>query len=166
MIRKLDIFMYKISTLIFNVSIKREEEGYPGCSVSWPSTFGSDHDLMVHEFEPYIGLAEVSPEPASDPLSIPLCPSPIHVGTWALSLSKINKHKKKKKRNIFITVLKQAMVVQGLSKPLSCFLVMINWKFVVWFFLTRYKWEDLIYIWAVSTDPHSKGNNFPKVFSY
>ena len=43
--------------------------GRLGGSVSLASNFSSGHDLTVHEFEPCIGLAAVSTEPASDPLS-------------------------------------------------------------------------------------------------
>ena len=35
----------------------------------------SGHDLVVHEFEPYIRLSAVSAEPALDPVWI-LCPHP------------------------------------------------------------------------------------------
>ena len=53
---------------------------------------GSGHDLTVHGFKPYIGLAAVIPEPTSDPLSPSLSAPPL----LALSLSKINKHLKRK----------------------------------------------------------------------
>ena len=53
------------------------------------SNLGSGHGLLVFEFEPCMGLAAVSAEPASDPVSLPLCPS--HCRT----VSKINKNVKK-----------------------------------------------------------------------
>ena len=46
--------------------------------------FGSGHNLVVHEFKPHIGLATVSEEPTSDPLSPFLCPTP------TCALAKIN----------------------------------------------------------------------------
>ena len=54
------------------------------------SGFGSGHNLMVHEFEPRIGVAAVRAEPASDHLSPSLSAPP------QLVLSKINKTVKKK----------------------------------------------------------------------
>ena len=42
--------------------------------------FGSDHDVMVHEFEPHIGLCTDSTEPAC----VSLCPP---LGAFSLSLS-------------------------------------------------------------------------------
>ena len=50
------------------------------------SGFGSGHDLTVCGFEPRVGPSAVSTEPASDPLSSSLCPSPTH--SLLLSLSK------------------------------------------------------------------------------
>ena len=47
------------------------------------SDFGSGHDLTVHEFEPCIRLYVVSTEPASEPPSLALCPTP----AFSLSLS-------------------------------------------------------------------------------
>ena len=38
--------------------------------------FSSDHDLMAHEFQPYIGLCTGSVEPAWDALSLPLSAPP------------------------------------------------------------------------------------------
>ena len=58
-------------------------QGHLGGSVGKAFDFGSDHDLMVHEFEPHIGLCTDSLEPAWDSL-LSLCPSP----ACALSLSK------------------------------------------------------------------------------
>ena len=51
-----------------------QQEGRLGGSVG--SDFGSGHDLAVCEFEPHMGLAALSAEPASDPLSPSLCSSP------------------------------------------------------------------------------------------
>ena len=50
-------------------------EGHPGSSIGRASDFGSGHDLVVREFEPRVGLAAVSTEPASDLLS-PLLSAP------------------------------------------------------------------------------------------
>ena len=47
--------------------------------------FGSGHDLMVCEIEPY--TEAVSTEPAWDSLSPSLSPSPAHAGTFSLSVS-------------------------------------------------------------------------------
>ena len=56
--------------------------------------FGSGHDLTVREFKPRIGLCTHSEEPALDPLSPSLCPSPACILlSLSLSLSKINKCK-------------------------------------------------------------------------
>ena len=41
-------------------------------------TLDHDHDLMVPEFKPLIGLCTDSVEPALDYLSPPLCPFPTH----------------------------------------------------------------------------------------
>ena len=43
--------------------------GCLGGSVGKADNFGSGHDLPVREFEPRMGLAAVSSEPALDPLS-------------------------------------------------------------------------------------------------
>ena len=53
---------------------------------------GSGHDLMVHGFQPHIGLCDDSMEPAWDSLSPSLSAPPLL--TLSLSLSKINKLKK------------------------------------------------------------------------
>ena len=53
------------------------KEGQRGGSVGLASDFGSGHDLLICEFKPHTGLAPVSAEPASDPLSPPLCPLPL-----------------------------------------------------------------------------------------
>ena len=52
--------------------------GHVGGSVGWMFDFGSGHDLTIHKFELRNGLsANVSVEPAADPLSTPApCPSP------------------------------------------------------------------------------------------
>ena len=65
--------------------------GYLGGSVGWASYFILGHDLMVCEFKPHMGLAAVSTEPTSDPLSPFLSASPL----LTLSFSKINKTLKK-----------------------------------------------------------------------
>ena len=54
-----------------------------------PRTSGSGHDLTVCELEPYIGLAAVSTQPTSDPLSPSLCSL---VGTHTCVLSLKNKY--------------------------------------------------------------------------
>ena len=56
-----------------------------------PYDFSSGHNLVVREFEFRIGSCADSSElePASDSVSLSLCPSP--AGTMSLSLSKINK---------------------------------------------------------------------------
>ena len=49
--------------------------GCLGGSVSWVSDFGSGHDLVVHGFEPHIGLCADSSEPGVcfvDSVSLPL----------------------------------------------------------------------------------------------
>ena len=56
------------------------------------SDFGSGHNLEVREFEPRAGLAAVSAEPASDPLS-PSVSAPLQLAC-ALSLSLSLKSKK------------------------------------------------------------------------
>ena len=66
--------------------------GHLGGSVAYASHFGSGHDLAVWEFEPRVGLAAVSTEPASGPLSPSLsAPPPLE-----LSLSLKNKQTFKK----------------------------------------------------------------------
>ena len=62
--------------------LKEDSPGRLGGSAGWASHFSLGHDLVVCEFEPW--LAAVSTEPALDPLSFPLCPSP----DWALFLKK------------------------------------------------------------------------------
>ena len=56
--------------------------------------FSSGHDLMVHEFEPHIGLCADRAEPAWDPLSLPLPCS------WSLS----QKWTLKKPQNLLSTL--------------------------------------------------------------
>ena len=55
-----------------------------------PSDFSSGHDLMVHEFEPHVGLCADGSEPGAcfGSVSPSICPSPIH----ALSLSLKNEY--------------------------------------------------------------------------
>ena len=74
-----------VVSLGFNWHKNYRSEEHLGGSVGWTSDFVSGDDLSVCEFEPCIGLAAVSAEPASDPLSS----SPICI------LSKINKTLKK-----------------------------------------------------------------------
>ena len=66
--------------------------GVPGWLSRLSVQLGSGHDLMVHGFEPHIGLSAVSVEPALDPLSpsLSLSPSPISLSR-ALSKKKINR---------------------------------------------------------------------------
>ena len=61
------------------------------------SDFSSSHDLTVHGFQPHIGLTAASVEPAPDPLS----PSLSAPALLLFSLSKINKHLKKRIRDCF-----------------------------------------------------------------
>ena len=70
---------------------KQTNTGHLGSSVSGVAEFGSGHDLMVHELQPYIGVSAVSPEPALDPLS-PSFSLHLPLLTVSLSPSKINKH--------------------------------------------------------------------------
>ena len=65
-----------------------------GGSVSWASDFSSGHDLPVCEFKPHIRCCADRAQPASDPLSPFLCPSP-PPHTYTLFLSKRNKRLKK-----------------------------------------------------------------------
>ena len=53
--------------------------------------FGSGHDLMVHEFEPWVGLCAGSEVPAWD--SLPLPPL-VHMHTHILSQNKQTLKKK------------------------------------------------------------------------
>ena len=55
---------------------QKKFKGRLGGSVGGVSNFGSGHDLTVCELKPDIRLAAVSTEPALDPLSPSLCPSP------------------------------------------------------------------------------------------
>ena len=73
---------------------KKNVLGHLGGSASEASDFGSDHDLMAHEFEAPVGLSAVSAEPASgSSVSLLFAPTPAHVH----SISKTNKHLKPKK---------------------------------------------------------------------
>ena len=55
--------------------------------------FVSGHDFMFHEFKPCTGITAVTEEPASDPLSLSLCPSPAYTCSCSLSLSQTFKNK-------------------------------------------------------------------------
>ena len=57
-------------------------------SVKCPTfDLGSGHDLTACEIEPQVGLNADSMEPAWDPLSLVLCPSPAHAHAQVRSLS-------------------------------------------------------------------------------
>ena len=61
------------------------------------SDLGSGHDLVVCEFKPRVGFCAVNAEPALDPMSSSLCPSPAYVCVHGCALSrsqKINMNKK------------------------------------------------------------------------
>ena len=67
-------------------------------SVKHPTLdFGSDHDLMVCELEPHIGLCIDSVEPAEDSLSPPLPCLFAHVLSLSHKMNKLKTHIKKKK---------------------------------------------------------------------
>ena len=68
----MEIYAFQASLVITIARIL--SPGRLGGSVGWASDFGSGHDLMVHEFEPYIGLSAVSIEHTSDPLRRPPAP--------------------------------------------------------------------------------------------
>ena len=68
----------------------RHRLGSLGGPVGSMFDFGSGHDLMVHEFEPHMGLSAVSAEPASDLLSPSLSAPTLLVCALSLPLSKIN----------------------------------------------------------------------------
>ena len=55
-----------------------EHVGSLGGSVGYIPDFSSGHDLRVPELESLVGFAAVSTEPASDPPSPSLCPTPTH----------------------------------------------------------------------------------------
>ena len=61
--------------------------GRLGGSVGHASDLGSGHDLMVHEFEPHIGLSALS----TDPLLSPSFSAPPPARALSLSLSVKNK---------------------------------------------------------------------------
>ena len=78
--------------------MRRSVLGHLGGSISYVSDFCSSLDLMVHEFEPCIGLSVVSTKPALDPLSLFLSALPATCAvslslslSLCLSLTKINK---------------------------------------------------------------------------
>ena len=54
----------------------KSQSGRLGGSVAFVSDYSSGHDLMVHGFKPRSRLSAVSTEPALDPVSRSLCPSP------------------------------------------------------------------------------------------
>ena len=65
-------------------------------SVTWASDFGSGHDLMVREFEPYVELCADSSEPgACFEFCVSLFLSATPPLMLCLSLSLRNKQKKK-----------------------------------------------------------------------
>ena len=72
----------KTNTIWFHSYVefkKQNKQGHLGCSVSSVTLgFGSDHDLAVCVFEPWVRFCADSAEPAWDSLSLFLCPSPIH----------------------------------------------------------------------------------------
>ena len=68
-------------------TVKIENSGVPGWLARVSVQLQLDHDLVVHEFEPCIGLCADSSEPGacfgfcqslSLSLSLSLCPSPTH----------------------------------------------------------------------------------------
>ena len=65
--------------------------------------FSSGHDLTVHAFEPHVRLPAVSAEPALDPVSLSLCPSPAHARSLFLSVSQ-KQNKKIHMHCIFIYI--------------------------------------------------------------
>ena len=70
--------------------------GRLGGSVGLASDFGSGHDLMVHGFEPHVGLCADNSEPGpcfGFCVSLSLCPYSAH--NLSLSVSKVNKYLKK-----------------------------------------------------------------------
>ena len=75
-----------------------------GGSLGSASDFGSGHGLEVCEFEPHVGLAAVSMEPTSNPLSPCLSALPLLMlmRAHALSLSLKNKQFKKEKNGVEI----------------------------------------------------------------
>ena len=75
------------------------------------SNFGSGHDLMVHEFQPHIGLCADSSEPGACfrfCVSLFLCPSPA-VLCLSFSLSFSLKQKKKKKERVHVICLARCL---------------------------------------------------------
>ena len=82
----------------------KDGEGYGapgGLRLLRASDFSSSHDLVVREFESHVGLTAVGAEPAWDPLSPSLCPSPC---------SKINKHSKNMRGGIERSVWIQSLL--------------------------------------------------------
>ena len=73
--------------------VKWDPAGASGWLRQLGTNFGSGHDLVVHEFEPHVGLCADSSKPRpcfGFCVSLSVCPSPLH--TLSLSPSKINKH--------------------------------------------------------------------------
>ena len=67
--------------------------GHLGGSVGWASDFDSGHNLIVHGFEPHIGLCADSLQPgACFGFSLSVCPSVSLSLSLPHTLSKINKH--------------------------------------------------------------------------
>ena len=92
--------------------------GRLGGSVSWASSFGSGHDLMVCRFEPCIGLYADSSEPGacSDSVSLFLCPSPARSRVLSFSL----KNKQTLKKNFFLNIQSRGVwVAQSVERPTS-----------------------------------------------
>ena len=83
-------------------------QGCLGGSVCEVANFSSGHDLVVHGFEPRVGLcAAQSLEPTSDSMSPSLSVPPLLMRS--VSLSKINRHLKKIFLNV-ISLLNQTYV--------------------------------------------------------
>ena len=88
------------------LSRKRMYLGRLGGSVGWAADLSSGHDLLVHEFEPRVGLCADSLEPGACfrfCVSLSLCISPTR--TLSLSLKKKNKqYFLKKKEKIYLMI--------------------------------------------------------------
>ena len=64
--------MEEIACLTVECALKVPLQMHLGGSVGYASNFGSGHNLVVHEFEPHIGLCADSLEPALDSVSTSL----------------------------------------------------------------------------------------------